>query len=148
MRYFEDFREGEVIELGSRRIERDEMIAFAEQYDPQPFHLDEEAAARTPFGGLIASGWLTLAVMARMGVDRMMSGSAGLGSPGLDEVRWLRPVRAGDTLFGKATVLETKPSERDPRRGTVRFLIELAGDEGEPVLRVVLPMFLARKSPA
>jgi acyl dehydratase len=145
VRYFEDFEAGQVFELGSRTLERDEMLEFARRYDPQPFHVDEEAARRTPYGGLIASGWLTLAIMARLGVDGLMSDSAGLGGPGIDEVRWLKPVHAGDTLSGSATVLETKPSTSDPGRGTVRFRIELVRDGGEPVLRLVLPLFLQRR---
>ena len=148
MRYFEDIREGETFELGSRRMEADDMVAFAREYDPQPFHVDEEAARRTPFGGLIASGWMTLAIMARLGVDGLMSGVAGLGSPGIDSARWLKPVRAGDTLRGRGRVLRTKASERDARRGTVWFEIELVREsDGEPVLRVDLPMFIARRRP-
>jgi acyl dehydratase len=146
VRYFEDVEEGQEFELGSRRMEREEMIAFAREYDPQPFHVDEEAARRTPFGGLIASGWQTLAVMARLGVDGMMSRLVGLGSPGVDEVRWLRPVRAGDTLRGRGRVLRTRASERDPRRGPGWFEIELVREEdGERVLLVTLPMFIARR---
>jgi len=146
VRFFEDFAEGQTDELGAYTIELEEMLDFARRYDPQVFHVDEEAAARTPYGGLIASGWLTLAVMARLGVDGMMSGVAGLGSPGIDSARWLRPVRAGDTLRGLGRVLRTKASERDPRRGTVWFEIELVREQdAEPVLRVELPMFIARR---
>jgi acyl dehydratase len=146
VRYFEDFAEGQEFELGSRRLERDEMIAFARAYDPQPFHVDEEAARRTPFGGLIASGWQTLAIMARLGVDGMMSGVAGLGSPGIDSARWLQPVHSGDVLRGRGRVLRTKVSGSDKRRGTVWFEIELVREaDGEAVLRVELPMFIARR---
>jgi acyl dehydratase len=146
VRYFEDVEEGQEFELGSRRMEREEMIAFAREYDPQPFHVDEEAATKTPFGGLIASGWQTLAVMARLGVDGMMNQLAGLGSPGVDEVRWLQPVRAGETLGGRGRVMRTRASESDPRRGTVWFEIELVREEdGERVLLVKLPMFIARR---
>jgi acyl dehydratase len=146
MRYFEDFAEGQASELGSHTMDLDEMIGFARRYDPQVFHVDEEAAKRTPYGGLIASGWLTLAVMARLGVDGLMGDVAGLGSPGIDSARWLRPVRAGDTLRGRGRVLRTKASEHDPRRGTVWFEIELVREQdGEPVLRIELPMFIARR---
>ena len=146
MRYFENFAEGQTSELGSHTIELDEMIGFARRYDPQVFHVDEEAAKRTPYGGLIASGWLTLAIMARLGVDGLMGDVAGLGSPGIDSARWLRPVRAGDVLRGRGRVLRTRTSERDPSRGTVWFEIELIREQdGEPVLRIELPMFIARQ---
>lgn len=146
MRYFEDFAEGQTMEMGSRRMELEDMVAFAREYDPQVFHVDEEAAKNTPFGGIIASGWMTLAIMARLGVDGLMADVAGLGSPGIDSARWLQSVRAGDTLTGHGRVLRTKASERDQRRGTVWFELELVRDEdGEPVLRVELPMFIARR---
>ena len=149
MRYFEDFAEGQTMEMGSRRIELEEMVAFARAYDPQVFHVDEDAAKKTPFGGIVASGWLTLAIMARLGVDGLMADTAGLGSPGIDSVRWLQPVRAGDTLHGRGRVLRTAPSERSPRRGTVWFEIELVRQEdGKPVLRVELPMFISRRPAA
>jgi acyl dehydratase len=150
MRYFEDFREGETVDLGSRHLSAEDAVAFAREYDPQPFHLDEEAARRTVFGGLIASGWQTLAINARLGVDGMMSGTAGLGSPGVEEVRWPKPVRPPVTLRGRSTVLSVKASERNPRRGTIRFLCELLDEDGDVVLRTVIPMFVARRpdSPA
>ena len=147
MRYFDDFAEGQSFELGSYPMELDDMVAFARKYDPQRFHVDEKAARDTPFGGIIASGWMTLAIMARLGVDGMMSEAAGLGSPGIDGARWLQPVRAGDTLVGRSRVLRTKASERDPRRGTVWFEIQLVREQdGEPVVRVELPMFIARRT--
>ena len=146
MRYFEDFREGEVFELGGRRVERDEIVAFAREYDPQPFHVDEEAAKESPYGGLIASGWHTLAIGARLMVDAVLRDSSGFGSPGLEEVRWLKPVRPGDELRGRATVLETRPSERDPGRGTVRWLFELRNQDGELVCSLTAPMFFRRRT--
>jgi len=145
VRYFEDFVEGQALELGSRRVELEEAIAFAREYDPQPFHVDPEAASRTPFGGLIASGWHTLAINSRLGVDGIMRDTAGLGSPGIEEVRWPKPVRPPATLHGRGTVLSVKPSERSPARGTVRFLCELRDDEGDVVLHAVIPMFVARR---
>jgi acyl dehydratase len=149
VRHFDDFAEGDTSDLGTHRVELEEMLEFARRYDPQVFHVDEEGARRTPFGGLIASGWLTLAIMARLGVDGLMADAAGLGSPGLDSVRWLRPVRAGDVLRGRGRVLRTKASERDRRRGTVWFEIELVREQdGERVLVVELPMFVARRAPA
>jgi acyl dehydratase len=146
VRYFEDFAEGQTMEMGSRRMELDDMVAFAREYDPQVFHVDEEGAKKTPFGGIVASGWMTLAIMARLGVDGLMAGVAGLGSPGIDSARWLQPVRAGDVLQGRGRVVRTKASERNPSRGTVWFEIELIREaDDEPVLRVELPMFIATR---
>jgi acyl dehydratase len=147
VRYFEDFQEGQTFELGSRRMELDDMVAFAREYDPQVFHVDEEGAKETPFGGIVASGWMTLAITARLGVDGMMSEVAGLGSPGIDSARWLQPVRAGDVLQGRGRVARVKPSDRDPRRGTVWLELELVREQdGEPVVRVELPMFIQRRA--
>lgn len=148
MWYFEHFQEGDSIDTGSYRLELDDAIAFAREYDPQPFHVDPEAAKATVFGGIIASGWHTLAINSRLAVDAMMSKTAGLGSPGIEEVRWLKPVRPPLTLHGRSSVLSAKPSERDPRRGTVRYLCELLDEGGEVVLRAVIPMFVARRPPA
>src|SRR6188472_4405680 len=120
-RYFEDFEPGEVLELGSRTVTEDEIIEFARQFDPQPFHLDPEAAADSVFGGLIASGWHTGAMWMRLYVDNMLGSASAQGSPGVEELRWLAPVRPGDTLHGRLTVLETTASERRPDRGTVRI---------------------------
>jgi acyl dehydratase len=93
MRYFEDFQVGQVHELGSYEVTREEMLAFARQYDPQPFHLDEEAGRQSIFGGIIASGWQTAAICHRLLVGSLLADSSSMGSPGLDELRWLRPVR-------------------------------------------------------
>ena len=145
MLFFEDFAEGQSVELGSYRLELEDAIAFARQYDPQPFHVDPEAAKGTPFGGIIASGWHTLAINSRLGVIGMMSGVAGLGAPGIEEVRWPKPVRPPATLQGRASVLGVKASERNPSRGTVRFLCELLDDDGDVVLQATIPMFIARR---
>ena len=115
--HFEDIRPGQVYDLGTRTITEDELIAFARDWDPQPFHVDPEAAKETVFGGLIASGWHTGAMWMRMYVDTML-GSAARGSPGIEELRWLAPVRPGDTLTGRLTVLEATPSATKPDRGT------------------------------
>ncbi len=144
-RYFEDFAVGERIELGDYTITRDEIIAFARQWDPQPFHLDEAAARETPFGGLIASGWHTSAIFMRLLVDGLLNSAASLGSPGLDELRWLKPVRPGDTLRPRITVLETTPSARNPNRGTVRWLGELFNQDGDVVMRIVGRNLFARR---
>ena len=134
MRYFEDFAVGQTFDLGSRKLEADEIVAFAREYDPQPFHTDERAAAATPFGGLIASGWHTAAVFMRLYCDGLLNDTASLGSPGVDELRWLHPVRPGDTLTGSLTVLETRPSSTRPNRGTILLGCSLTNQDGVEVL--------------
>ncbi len=134
MRYFEDFTPGQVIELGSHTITRDEIIAFARQFDPQPFHLDDEAAKKTIYGGLIASGWHTGAISMRLLYDGLVKDTVSLGSPGVDELRWVKPVRSGDTLSGRVTVLECIPSRSKPDRGIVRSTVELRNQHGDVVV--------------
>jgi acyl dehydratase len=134
MRYFEDFTPGQTIELGRRSITRDEIIAFAREFDPQPFHLDEEAAKTTIYGGLIASGWHTAAISMRLLYDGLVKDTVSLGSPGVDELRWVKPVRPGDTLSGRLTVLECVPSRSKPDRGIVRSTIEMLNQHGEVVV--------------
>lgn len=136
MRYFEDFKPGEVAELGSHTITRDEIIAFARQFDPQTFHLDEEAARQTIFGGLIASGWHTGSLVMRLFCDGVIKDTASLGSPGVDEMRWIQPVRPGDTLSLRMTVTECVPSRSKPDRGIVRSLLELRNQHGEVVVSI------------
>jgi acyl dehydratase len=133
-RHFEDFTRGEVIDCGSATVDRGEMLAFARRFDPQPFHLDDEAAALTPFGGVIASGFFTASIWMRLYADAVLADSTSQGSPGLSELRWLAPVRAGDVLAGRITVLDAMPSPTRPGRGTVLLRGELLRD-GEVVLR-------------
>ena len=135
-RYFEDYVPGSVHEFGGVPVEESEIIEFAKRFDPQEFHTDPEAAARGPFGGLIASGWHTTALMMRMLVDSYLSPASSLGSPGVDELRWPRPVRPGDTLRVRATVLEAKRSRSKPDRGMVRTLTEVLNQNGEVVMTV------------
>ncbi len=144
-RYFEDFRAGEVVTLGRRRVTRDEIVAFAREFDPQPFHVDEEAAAKSPWGGLIASGWHTAAMFMGLFVREILLDSASLGSPGVEELRWLRPVRPGDELTGVVRVVETRPSERDPRRGTVITESEVLNQHGDVVMRMRARGFFQRR---
>ena len=118
--YFEDFPPGDVRESPARTVTREEMVAFAREFDPQPFHTDEEAASTTIYGGLIASGWHTVAILMRLMWDAFLADAASLGSPGVDEVRWLKPVRPGDTLRARFTVVEAVPSRSKPDRGVVR----------------------------
>ena len=131
--YFEDFAAGQVYELGSRTVTEDEIVDFARQWDPQPFHVDAEAAKQSVFGGLIASGWQTGAIWMRMYVDAVL-GSAARGSPGIEELRWLAPVRPGDTLSGRLTVLEATPSATRPDRGTIRIRGEMVNQDGVTVM--------------
>lgn len=132
-RFFEDYREGDAVEFGDRTVTAEEIIAFARAYDPQSFHLSEEGGRATPYGGLIASGWHTAALTMRMLVDHALS-RHGLGSPGLDELRWPAPVRPGDRLRCRATVLETRRSRSKPDRGIVRQRVETFNQRGETVL--------------
>ena len=131
--YFEDIEPGEVYELGTRTVTETEIVAFAREWDPQPFHTDPEAAKGSVFGGLIASGWHTGSMWMRMYVETML-GSAARGSPGIEELRWLAPVRPGDTLSGRLTVLEATPSGTKPDRGTIRIRGEMVNQDGVTVM--------------
>lgn len=144
MRYWEDFRVGETFDLGSVNIDGDEMVRFAERFDPQPFHVDPVAATDTPFGGLIASGWFTGSLFMRLYVEAVLSGAASEGSPGLSELRWLAPVRAGDVLTGRLTVLDMAPSGTKTTRGTVFLRGELVRD-GQPVLTTTFRGLFGRR---
>ena len=136
MRYFEDFKPGDVIELGARTITKERILAFAREFDPQPFHTDEEAAKRSIYGGLLASGWHTGSLLMRILYDGLLHDAASLGSPGIDELRWLEPVRPGDTLAGRMTILEAIPSRSKPDRGIIRSLIEMRNQHGAVVLSI------------
>jgi len=117
--YFDDFAPGQDIDLGTRTVTEEEIVAFARAYDPQPFHVDRDAAAHSIYGGVIASGWHTCGMMMRMVVDGLLNRSASMGSPGLDGVRWLAPVRAGDTLNVRYQTVQVKASRSKPDRGVV-----------------------------
>ena len=143
---FDDFEPGRVYELGSRTVTEEEIVEFARQFDPQPFHLDPEAAGESVFGGLIASGWHTGAMWMRLYVDSMLGGSSGMGSPGVEELRWLAPVRPGDTLSGRLTVLEATPSANRPDRGTVRIRGEMVNQDGVTVMAMTSRGHFGRRS--
>jgi acyl dehydratase len=134
--YFEDFHEGQVIELGERRVSEDEIIAFARQFDPQPFHVDREAAAQSIYGGVIASGWHTCSMMMRIVCDGLMCTASSMGSPGLDSVRWLQPVRAGDTLSVRYVTTKVKASSSKPDRGVVWSKWVATNQHGEDVCTI------------
>ena len=135
-RYLEDMVVGETRQLGSRSLSENEIIAFALKFDPQPFHIDREAAARSHFGGIVASGWHSAATMMRVVVDRAMADGPGgfIGSPGFEDLRWLKPVRPGDTLNVTTTVTAVIPSTTKPDRGVVRTGYEVTNQHGETVM--------------
>ena len=133
-RYFEDYVAGSVHEFGSIAVEQDEVISFAQRFDPQVFHTDPELAKSTIFGGLIASGWHTAGLMMRLFADHYLSKVASLGSPGVDELRWKIPVRPGDELSIRVTVRETKRSRSKPDRGIVHSFIEVTNQKREVVM--------------
>jgi acyl dehydratase len=133
-RYFEDYVEGAIFEYGRITLSADEIVEFARRYDTQPIHIDPDAAARGPFGGLIASGWHTAAIMMRLLADNFISHVAGMASPGVDEIRWMMPVRPGDALSIRVTVLEARRSRSKPDRGIVRTLVEVLNQKKEIVM--------------
>ncbi|MBI4638409.1 MAG: MaoC family dehydratase [Candidatus Rokubacteria bacterium] len=143
--YFEDFKVGDAWEFGAWSLTREELIAFAREYDPQPIHTDDAAAGRTAFGGVIASGWQTTLKCIRLFVDGLMRETAGLASPGLDELRWLKPVRPGARITARATVTEVGESTSRPDRGRVHFLISGVDESGEPVMTAKGLFFVARR---
>jgi acyl dehydratase len=134
--YFEDFFPGQEIALGSRTVSEEEIIAFAKQFDPQPFHVDHDAAAASIFGGVIASGWHTCSMMMRLVVDNLMSESSSMGSPGLDGVRWLLPVRAGDTISVSYLTTKIKPSTSRTDRGVVWSKWTATNQHGQDVCTI------------
>ena len=147
--YLEDFTPGQVLESAPRTLTKDEIIAFARDYDPQPFHVDEVAAKRTFYGELIASGWQTVGIMMRLMWDTFLKDTVSLGSPGCDEIRWLKPVRPGDALRARFTILEVVPSRSKPDRGIVRTNTEILNQHGDVVMTVRgLGMFGRRPSAA
>ena len=135
MQYFEDIEVGTKSSFGHYEVTREEVIAFASKYDPQPFHLSDEAAAATHFGRLSASGWHTCAMTMSMVVANLAAHSqAGLGSPGIDELRWLKPVYPGDTLRCETELLEKRPSKSRPEMGSFRSRMTVLNQHGVPVM--------------
>jgi len=146
-RYFEDYLPGSVYEYGTLTVTEEEIIEFAKRFDPQPMHIDPEQALQGRYGGIIASGWHTVGLAMRLFVDHYLSKVASLASPGVDEVRWPNPVRPGDTLRLRATVLEARPSRSKPDRGVVRTLIEALNQEDQLVLSMIGMSILSRRQP-
>ncbi len=134
--YWEDFKAGETRELGSVTPTREETLAFARQFDPQPFHLDDDAAEASMFGRLSASGWHTCAMAMRLMVDGFLNDSASLGSPGMENIKWMKPVYPGDTLSMKMTVVESRPMKSRPDVGIVRSTMAMFNQNNEQVLHM------------
>lgn len=143
--YWEDFVPGKVFEHGSRTLSESDIIRFASEWDPQRYHVDPEAARQTPFGGLIASGWQSCGVAMRLMCDAYLNDSSCVGSPGIDEIRFLRPVRPGDVLRFRSTVLDSTPSRTQPNRGTVAFRWELLNQTDEVVLAMLGRQFYTKR---
>lgn len=135
-RHFEDYPPGAVVEYGPIAVDEAAIVAFGRQFDPQPFHVDPQRAAGGPFGGVIASGWHTGSLMMRLLVDHYLPREAGLGSPGIDELRWLAPVRPGDQLSLRVTVTAARRSRTKPDRGLVHTSNEMINQRGEVVMTV------------
>ena len=149
MQYFEDLEIGGRASFGSYHVNREEVIAFARKYDPQPFHLSDEAAAQTHFGRLSASGWHTCAMTMAMLVEHFREHEqASLGSPGMDDLRWLRPVYPGDTLRMETEVLEKRRSNSRPEMGIVRSRMSVFNQEGVAVMTMVSNAFVATRAAA
>ncbi|HVB72085.1 MAG TPA: MaoC family dehydratase [Ktedonobacteraceae bacterium] len=145
MRYFEDFQVGETIQLGSKQVSEAEIIEFARQYDPQPFHISPEEANNSFYGGLIASGWHTVSLLMRMMVDEMINDTISMGSPGVDEVRFLKPVRPGDTLRARLTIVDSTPSKSRANMGILKSKSEVFNQQEELVLTMNGVHFIGRR---
>lgn len=144
--YWEDFETGQVRQLGTRKVSREEIVAFAAEFDPQPMHMDEMAAKDTMLGGLAASGWHSCALMMRMMCDSYLLNAASMGSPGLDEIKFIAPVRPGDTLKGQFTCLEARASGSRPELGICKMFYELFNQHGELVMTWHCNQFFGRRS--
>ena len=146
--YLDDFKPGQVFELGSFTMTEEEIIDFATKFDPQPFHTDPEAARESPFGGLIASGWHTVGCVMRLLVDNLIPAKSALGSPGIDHLRWLQPVRPGVEYRVTYTVDEVRESRSKPDRGVITTTCDAYDPEGEKVMTFIgKGMYLKRPTP-
>ena len=146
-RFWEDFLSGQVIEYGPRFVTREEIVAFGKEFDPQPFHLSEDAARGTMLGELCASGWHSCCILMRMMADGFVLNSSSMGAPGIDEVKWLKPIRPGDELTLRAIVLATRASNSRPNMGFVTALLELTNARGEKVMTLTAPLMFGRRTP-
>ncbi len=145
--HWEDFETGAVTLYGPRLVTREEIVAFAAEFDPQPMHLDEAAASGTILGGLGASGWQSCCLMMRMICDSFLLNSTSMGSPGVEEVRWLKPLRPGTNIRLRATVADKRESKSKPDMGLVKFFFELIDDAGTPLTTQTITLMLGRREP-
>ncbi len=145
IRYFEDFHVGDTFDLGNIQVTEEEILAFARQFDPQPFHTDPERAKDSIFHGLVASGWHTASLFMRLLVDGLLQETISIGSPGVDEVRWRNPVRPGDQLRASLTVLECNSSRSRPNMGVVRSACTMLNQKDEVVLTLSGIHFFGRR---
>jgi len=145
--HYEDFPEGLVIPFGSYHLTREEVIAYAAEWDPQPFHLDEDVARRSVLGGLAASGWQSSAILVRLAIDAFVNRSAAMASNSMEEVKWLKPVYAGETLTGRATVLGRRVSAKRPEMGILRMRFELLSGGGELKTEITGIQFMRVRNP-
>jgi acyl dehydratase len=146
--HFEDFEPGEVAAYGEHRLTREEVLAFASEYDPQPFHLDDEAARDTLLGGLAASGWHACSILMRLNCDGFLNRSSSMGAPGIDEVKWLKPLRPGVMLSVRRHCLEARTSRSRPELGLVKFRFELVAGQDEVVMTQTGSILFRRRQPA
>ncbi len=145
--HYEDFPEGLVIPFGTYHLSKDEVIAYAREWDPQSFHLDEEAGKTSVLGGLAASGWQSSAILVRLAVDAYANKSAAMASNGMEEARWLKPVYAGETLTGRATVLSRRVSAKRPEMGILKMKFELLDSAGELKVEITGIQFMKVRNP-
>ena len=148
MPYFDDVVIGAPIESATYAVTEAEVIAFARQFDPQPFHVDPEAASHSLFGGLVASGWHTASMMMHLLVQSIFDGPGGRGSPGFDDLRWLKPVRPGDVIRARITYLDKTPSRSRPDIGSCRFRVEVFNQRDEMVMSIIQSVILDRRPAA
>ena len=146
--YFEDFSVGCVFDSGTRQLSEQDILGFASEYDPQYFHTDPEAAKQSIFGGLIASGWQTVGVCMRLMCDTYLLETSSLGSPGVDAVRWVKPVYPGDTLRMRATVIAAKPSSSKPDRGMATMRCDVFNQKDELVMHMQSMQMMGRRPAA
>ncbi len=145
--HYKDFPEGMVIPFGTYHLSREEVIEYAREWDPQPMHLDEEAAKRSVLGGLAASGWQSSAILIRLAVDGYANKSAAMASNSMEEVKWLKPVYAGETLTGRGTVLSRRISSKRPEMGILKMKFELFNMEGELKVEITGVQFMGVRHP-
>jgi acyl dehydratase len=145
--YWEDFQPGDVALYGPRLVTREDIVAFAAEFDPQPMHLDEAAASATLLGGLAASGWHICSLLMRMIADGFILDSSSMGAPGVEEMRWLKPLRPGAQIRVRATVLDSRASKSRPEMGLTRFRYEVIDEADAVIATMVVPAMFGRRKP-